>query len=153
MSLVPGRQVVAGSQFVTEISASRRCLRARFSRPYAGGLNKNVSSANQIPTHTSTHPVVSSTILPVWPNDGNADPQRPEAALPDRPPDALRAEQADAVLDPGQVVPVLGEQVGRGQDEHLLGPVEPQLDQLTPLAVHCTTLSHQANGDAWGATG
>src|SRR5262249_42067392 len=59
-----GHQSVIGRQVVTEISASRKYSSARFSRPYPRGLKRKVSSGNQIPTHTNTHPVVSSTILP-----------------------------------------------------------------------------------------
>src|ERR1700761_817221 len=66
---------------------------------------------------------------------------------PDRPPHAPRANQAEAVLDSGEEVTVLGEQVGLGQVEHLLSPLEPQLDVLPLPPVHRTTVSHQVNND------
>ncbi len=79
--------------------------------PVPSGLKKNVSSGNQIPTATSTHPVVSNELeravgLPATTreiaqevsehDDGNADPQRPNTSQPDRAPLALVV--ADALV-------------------------------------------------------
>src|SRR5580704_12000695 len=60
---------------------------------------------------------------------------------PDAAPSVAGAEHADAEFDPGQVVAVFGEQVGRGQHEHLLDSIEPEFNGLPIGAAHLTVLA------------